>query len=60
MTVRELITELLQYDMDSNVVIQKELGYNIWVNSKVKIQRERNDIVLSFDFPTEKFEIKRK
>lgn len=60
MTVRELITELLQYDMNSNVVIQKELGYNIWVNSKVKIQRKQDDIVLSFDFPIENFEIKRK
>lgn len=60
MTVRELITELLQYDMNSNVVVQKELDYNIWVNSEVKIQREQNDVILSFDFPTEKFEIKRK
>lgn len=60
MTVKELITELLQYNMNSNVVIQKELDYNIWVNSEVKIQRERNDVILSFDFPTEKFEIKRK
>lgn len=60
MTVRELITELLQYDMNANVVIQKELDYNIWVNSEVKIQKERNDVVLSFDFPIENFEIKRK
>jgi hypothetical protein len=61
MTVRELITELLQYDMNANVVIQKELDYNIWVCSEVKIiWKEQNDVVLSFDFPTEKFEIKRK
>lgn len=60
MTVKELITSLLQYDMDANVVIQKELDFNVWINSEVKIQREQNDVVLSFDFPTEKFEIKRK
>lgn len=60
MTVRELITELLQYDMNANVIIQKELDYNIWVNSEVKIQKKQNDIIFSFDFPSEKFEIKRK
>ena len=37
MKVKELITKLLECPMDAEVVIQKELDYNIWVNSNVII-----------------------
>ena len=60
MTVKELISELLNYPMDSTVVVKKELAYNIWVNSEIKIKKEDEAVVFSFDFPSEKFEIKRK
>ena len=61
MTVRELITKLLDCPMDANVGIKKELDYNIWVNSNVIVSNvDLNNVVLSFDFPVEKFEIKRK
>lgn len=63
MTVRELIQELLlsKCSMDANVIIKKELDYNIWVNSDLIISEIDSDtITLSFDFPIEKFEIKRK
>ena len=60
MTVKELISELLNYPMDSTITIQKELAYNIWVNSEIKIKKEDGAVIFSFDFPSEKFEIKRK
>lgn len=60
MTVKELINELLNYPMDSVIVVQKELAYNIWVNSELKIKNDNEAVIFSFDFPTEKFEIKRK
>lgn len=61
MTVKDLITKLLDYPMDANVIVNKELDYNIWVNSEPIIsEANANCITLSFDFPTEKFEIKRK
>ena len=61
MTVKDLITKLLDYPMDANVIVNKELDYNIWVNSEPIIsEANTNCIALSFDFPTEKFEIKRK
>lgn len=61
MTVKDLITKLLNCPMDANIVINKELDYNIWVNSEPIISEANIDCVtLSFDFPTEKFEIKRK
>lgn len=61
MTVRELITKLLDCPMDANVSIKKELDYNIWVNSDVIVSDvDLDNVVLSFDFPVEKFEIKRK
>ena len=61
MTVKDLITKLLDYPMDASVLINKELDYNIWVNSEPMIsEANTNCITLSFDFPTEKFEIKRK
>ena len=59
MTVRELIKCLLEYPMNEEVIIKKELDYNIWVRSDVKFQPGQLPI-LTFDFPTEKFEIKRK
>ena len=40
MTVKELISELLNYPMDSTVVVKKELAYNIWVNSEIKIKKK--------------------
>ena len=61
MTVKDLITKLLDYPMDANILINKELDYNIWVNSEPIIsEANTNCITLSFDFPIEKFEIKRK
>ena len=61
MTVKELINELLDCNMDTQVFIKKELDFNLWVNSEVKIKSKDYDgIVLTFDFPTEKFDIKRK
>lgn len=61
MTVKDLITKLLNCPMDANIVINKELDYNIWVNSEPIISEANIDCVtLSFDFPSEKFEIKRK
>ncbi len=61
MTVKELITQLLDCPMDAEVIIQKELDFNIWVNSEAKIaEKDYKAVVLSFDFPTDKFNIQRK
>ena len=62
MTVREFIIKLLDCPMDAHMVIQKELDYNIWINSDIIISNIDNETVtLSFDFHTAKFdEIKRK
>lgn len=61
MKVKDLITKLLDCPMDANVIVNKELDYNTWVNSEPIISEvNANCITLSFDFPTEKFEIKRK
>lgn len=61
MTARDLIKELLDYPLDSPVVIQKELDYNIWVNSDVEVAcMEGEAVVLTFEWPEEKFEIRRK
>ena len=61
MTIKELITKLLDCPMNAQVVIQKELDDNIWINSDIIISDINNTTTtLSFDFPTEKFEIKRK
>lgn len=61
MTVKDLITKLLKYPMNANVIISKELDYNVWVTSEPIISEvDTNCITLTFDFPTEKFEIKRK
>ena len=51
MTVKELITKLLECPMDASVIVQKELSYNCWVNSKVYIsETDRDTVTLSFDF----------
>lgn len=61
MTVREFITKLLNCPMNAHMVIQKELDDNIWINSNVIISDiDRETVTLSFDFPSERFEIKRK
>lgn len=63
MTVKEVINTLLNSNcsLDSNIVILKELDYNVWVNADLKIKSIEPDyIICDFDFPTEKFEIKRK
>ena len=60
MTVRELINELLDCDMDAHVMIKKELDWNVWVNSYAEIISKKDAVVLSFDFPTEQFDIQRK
>lgn len=61
MTVRDLITKLLDYPMNANVIISKELDYNIWVTSEPIIsEADTNCITLTFDFPTAKFEIRRR
>lgn len=61
MKVKDLITKLLDYPMDADIIVNKELNYNIWINSEPIIsETNANCITLSFDFPTEKFEIKRK
>ena len=61
MTVREFITKLLDCPMDAHMVIKKELDDNIWINSNVIISNiDRETVTLSFDFPSERFEIKRK
>ena len=62
MTVRDLIKELLNHNLNSEIYISKELAYNIWINSDIKISEDYwgRDVILTFDFPTEKIEIKRK
>ena len=61
MTVKDLITKLLDYPMSANIIISKELDYNVWVTSEPIIsEADTNCITLTFDFPTEKLEIKRK
>ena len=62
MTVKNLIKELLNYNLNSEVYLSKELSYNVWINSDIKISENYCDgsVILSFDFPTEDFEIKRK
>ena len=61
MTVKDFITKLLDCPMDAYIVVQKELDDNIWINSNIIISdMDRETVTLSFDFPSEKFEIKRK
>lgn len=61
MTVKDFITKLLDCPMDAHIIVQKELDDNIWINSNVIISdTDRETVTLSFDFPSEKFEIKRK
>ena len=61
MLVKDLIKELLNHPLNEEVVIRKELAYNIWVNSDVKVTTdEYAGVILTFDFPTENLEIKRK
>lgn len=61
MTVKDFITKLLDCPMDAHIVVQKELDDNIWINSNVIISDiDRETVTLSFDFPSENFEIKRK
>ncbi len=61
MTIKDLIIKLLKYPMNTNIIISKELDYNVWVTSEPIIsETDTNCIALTFDFPTEKFEIRRK
>ena len=61
MTVKDFITKLLDCPMDAYIVVQKELDDNIWINSNIIISdMDRETVTLSFDFPSENFEIKRK
>ena len=61
MTVKDFIAKLLDCHMDAHIVVQKELDDNIWINSNVIISDiDRETVTLSFDFPSENFEIKRK
>lgn len=61
MTVKELITALLDCPMDAKVIIQKELNFNLWVNSDVSIASADRDVVaLDFNFPTDELEVRRK
>ena len=61
MKVKDLIIELLKYPMNNDVVIQKELAYNICINADIEIKKKSYDsIVITFDFPTEEFYIERK
>ena len=61
MTVKDFITKLLDCPMDAYIVVQKELDDNIWINSNIIISdMDRETVTLSFDFPSERFEIKRK
>ena len=61
MTVKDFITKLLDCPMDAYIVVQKELDDNIWINSNIIISdMDRETVTLSFDFPSERSEIKRK
>ncbi len=63
MTVKDFVNILLDNNCSANatIKIKKELDYNIWVNADLKIESiDRDAIVCTFDFPIEKFEIKRK
>ena len=47
--------------MDAEVRIQKELDYNIWVNSVAMFSKTNHEaVVLTSSFPSDKFTIKRK
>ena len=54
MTVKELIIQLLDCPQDADVIISKELDFNIWLStSNIKIKKPlfNSDIVLlDFDF----------
>lgn len=54
MTVKELIIQLLDCPQNADVIISKELDFNIWLTaSDVKIKKPlfNNDVVLlDFDF----------
>ena len=61
MLVKDLIKELLNHNLNEEVVIRKELAYNVWVNSDVKVTTaEYAGVILPFDFRTENLEIQRK
>ena len=61
MKVKEMINLLLEYPMNAEIIVQKELKYNIWVNSPVQLEnKEYHTPVITFEFPSEKFKIYRK
>ena len=61
MKVKDFITKLLDCPMDAEVIIQKELDYNIWVDSIAMFSKTHHEaVVLTFSFPSDKFTIKRK
>lgn len=61
MTVKEMINLLLEYPMNAEVLVQKELSYNIWVNSPAWLENKEQSIpIITFEFPNEEFEIYRK
>ena len=57
MTVKELISELLNYPMDSTVVVKKELAYNIWVNSEIKIKKKMKQQFSVLIFPVKNLKL---
>lgn len=52
MTVKDLIVQLLDYPQTASVIIQKEIDFNIWINSDIKIKKDsdKDVVVLDFDF----------
>lgn len=63
MTVKDFVNTLFENggNWNSQIIIQKELNHNIWVNADLEIAKiEDNIIVCDFNFPTDNFIIERK
>ncbi len=57
MTVKDLIIQLLDCPSNAEVLIVKEVDWNKWINSKVRIASvEKDAVLLDFDFPKKLFD----
>ena len=60
MTVKTLISALLDCPMDAKVIIQKELDDNLWLQSDVNVAYAYRDaVVLDFNFPANEIKVER-
>lgn len=61
MKVKDLIKQLLECPLNAEVVVAKELNYNIWIGGTPFVENaDKEVVVLDFECDLSKLDIKRK